>query len=209
MSRQPMLVMIGEQASGCMPVSVGVSETYGCASDSSIVVGARMLARMSNIECNGGTSDIVDNVGRLEIQKNVETDEETSGKASSIMVDGTEYWMSGQHGQVGGMNNSKSSSIMVGGADGELTSGSSMMSDVRMPVRDTWKTIGNVGVDLDDIAKDGADGMVGGASEQGMVGGGVRQECAESRVMKKERLRQLRGCVKIIGSTETQWGLGG
>ena len=82
-----------------------------------------------------------------------------------------------------------------------------------MPVRDARMTIGNVGVDLDDMAKDGADGMVGGASEQGMVGGGVRQECAESRVTKKELLRHLRGCVKIIKDngawTETQWGLGG
>ena len=46
--------------------------------------------------------------------------------------------------------------------------------------------------------------MVGGAdggravNEQGMVGGGVRQEWSESRVMRKDLLGQLRGYVKII-----------
>ena len=37
--------MIGEQVSGCMPVSVGIDETYGCASDSSIVFSGYQNAR--------------------------------------------------------------------------------------------------------------------------------------------------------------------
>ena len=256
--------------------------------------------------------DGVDSVAKLEIQDNVEADDGSSGKASIIMVDGTEYWMNRQPGQMGGMIDSKSSSIMVGGADGELTSGSSIMMNVRMPVRDVRKTIGvvlddmakegangmvggtsssimvggadseltsgssmmmevrmpvrdarmtigNVGVDLGDMAREGADGevagtissiamggaddeftssssmmmeirmpvsdarkaiedvevdvgdmvkegadsMVGWTREQGMVGGGVRQECTESRVTEKELMRQLRGCVKIIKENGT------
>ena len=47
--------MIGEQTSGCMPVSLRTDETHGCASDSSNVVGTRI----PEID----TEETVDNVG--------------------------------------------------------------------------------------------------------------------------------------------------
>ena len=74
------------------------------------------------------------------------------------------------------------SSITMGGADDEFTSSSSMMMEIRMPVSDARKAIEDVEVDVGDMVKEGADSMVGWTREQGMVGGGVRQESTESRV---------------------------